>query len=166
MSVSKLTRRGAKVVFGERPCIDQGNGTVYPLIEPGYLFISKNIMIQKSRKKSVDKVENNSSEFRVNKTYFCRETEEKIENFSEQNENLMINDDDIMKGLELENESRAPPKTETSLDKRGKEESRNLCEVKKFQSMNMKLGSKIRERRKLESRAGKLIRIFELGQKK
>ena len=32
--------------------------------------------------------------------------------------------------------------------------------------MNMKLGSKIRERRKLESRAGKLIRIFEVGQKK
>ena len=30
----------------------------------------------------------------------------------------------------------------------------------------MKLGSKIRESIKFESRAGKLIRIFDLGQKK
>ena len=111
-------------------------------------------------------MENNSSEFRVNKTYFCRETEEKTENFRKQNENLMINDDHIMKEVELKNESRAHPKTKTSLDERGKEESRNLCEVKKFKSIDMKLVSKIRESRKFESRAGKLIRIFELGEKK
>ena len=30
----------------------------------------------------------------------------------------------------------------------------------------MKLGSKLRERKKFESRAGKMIRIFDLGQKK
>ena len=30
----------------------------------------------------------------------------------------------------------------TSLDERGKEESRNLCEARKFQNMDMELGSK------------------------
>ena len=94
-------------------------------------------------------MENNSSEFRFNENNFCRETEEKIENFTEQNENLMINGDDEMKSVELKNESRAHPKTKTSLDERGKEESRNLCEVKKFQSMDIELGSKIVESRKL-----------------
>ena len=39
----------------------------------------------------------------------------------------MINDDDIMQEVELKNESRAHPKTNTSLVERGKEESRNLC---------------------------------------
>ena len=43
---------------------------------------------------------------------------------------------------------------------------RNLCEVEMYQSMDMKLRSKLRERKKFESRAGKLIRIFDLGQKK
>ena len=108
-------------------------------------------------------MENNSSEFRVSKTYFCRETEEK--NFSEQNENLM-KDDDIRKEVELKIEPRAHPKSKTSLDEQDKEESRDLCEVEKFQSMDMKLGSKLRKRKKFESRAGKLIRIFDLGQKK
>ena len=78
----------------------------------------------------------------------------------------MIKDDDIRKEVELKNEPRAHPKSKTSLDERGKEESRNLCEVEKFQSMDMKLGSKLRERKKSESRAGKLKRIFDLGQKK
>ena len=108
-------------------------------------------------------MEKNSSEFRVSKTYFCRETEEKI--FSEQNE-ILITDDDIRKKVELKNEPRAHPKSKTSLDERDKEESRNLCEVEKFQSMDMKLCSKLRERKKFESRAGKLIRIFDLGKKK
>ena len=58
------------------------------------------------------------------------------------------------------------PKSKMSLAERGKEESRNLCEVEKFQSMDRKLGSKLRERKKFESRGGKLIRIFDLGQKK
>ena len=115
------------------------------------------------KKVSVEKLENNSSEFRVKKTYFCRETEEK--NFSEQNENLIKNDD-IRKKVALKKEHRAHPKSKTSLDERGKEESRNLCEVEKFQSMDMKLGSKLRERKNFESRAGNLIRIFDLGQKK
>ena len=108
-------------------------------------------------------MENNSSEFRVSKTYFCRETEEK--NVSEQNENLM-KDDDIRKEVELKIEPRAHPKSKTSLDEQDKEESRDLCEAEKFQSMDMKLGSKLRKRKKFESRAGKLIRIFDLGQKK
>ena len=77
-------------------------------------------------------MENNSSEFRVSKTFFCRESEEK--NFSEQK-------------VELKNELRDHPKSKTSLDERGKEESRNLCKVEKFQSMDMKLGSKPRERK-------------------
>ena len=111
-------------------------------------------------------MENNFPEFRVNKICFFRKTEEKIEKFSEQNENLMINDDDIMKEVELKIESRDHPKTKTSLVEPGKEESRNLCEVHKFQSMDMKLDSKIGESEKFESIAGKLIRIFELGQKK
>ena len=54
----------------------------------------------------------------------------------------MIKDDDKMKEVELKNEPRAHPKTKMSIDERGKE-SRNLCEVKKFQSLDMKLGSKI-----------------------
>ena len=108
-------------------------------------------------------MQNNSSEFRVSKTYFCRETEEK--NFNEQKENL-IKDDDIRTEVELKNELRTHPKSKTSLNELGKEESRNLCEVEKFQSNDMKLGSKLRERKKFESRAGKLIRIFDKGQKK
>ena len=40
-SVSKLTRGGAKVVFGGKSCIEQGNGTVYPHSERGNLFIWK-----------------------------------------------------------------------------------------------------------------------------
>ena len=80
-------------------------------------------------------MENNSSEFRVSKTYFCRETEEK--NFSVQNDYLK-KDGDIRKEVELKNELRAHPKYKTSLDERGKEEPRNLCDVEKFQSMDMK----------------------------
>ena len=68
-----------------------------------------------------------------------------------------------MNEVELKNESRAHP---TSLDERSEKESRNFCEVKKFQSKDMKLGSKISKSRTFESRAGKLIRTFELGQKK
>ena len=97
LSVSKLTRGGAKVVFGEKSCIEQGKWTAYPLSERGNLFILKLIGFGNHKKLSVEKVENNS----VSKTYFCRETEEK--NFSEQNENL-IKDDDIMKEVELKNE--------------------------------------------------------------
>ena len=41
LSVSKLTRGGAKVVFGEKSCFEQGNGTVYPLGERNNLFIWK-----------------------------------------------------------------------------------------------------------------------------
>ena len=41
-------------------------------------------MIWKSIKNS-EYVENNSLGFRVKKNYFCRETEEMIENLSEQN---------------------------------------------------------------------------------
>ena len=163
VSVSKLTRGGAKVVFGEKSYIGQGNGTVYPLSERGNLFIWKIIGFGNHKKLRVEKMLNNSSEFRVSKTYFCRETEEK--NFNEQKENL-IKDDDIRKQVELKNEPRTHPKTKTSLNERGKEESRNLCKVEKFQSIHMKLGSKLRERKKFESRAGKLIRIFDIGQKK
>ena len=108
-------------------------------------------------------MQNNSSEFTVGKTHFCRETEEK--NFKEQKETL-IKDDDIRKEVELKNEPRAHPKSKTSFDEQDKEESRNLCEVEKFQSIDMKLGSKLKERKKFESRAGKLIRIFDIGQKK
>ena len=57
-------------------------------------------------------MENNCSEFRVSKTCFCRETEEKI--FSEQNENL-IKDDDLSKEVEMKNEPRAHAKSKTSL---------------------------------------------------
>ena len=78
----------------------------------------------------------------------------------------MINDDNIRKEVKLKNEPRAHPKTKMSLDERGKDEWRNLCEVENFQSMDLKLGSKLRESIKFESRAGKLIRIFDLGQKK
>ena len=77
LSVSKLTRGGAKIVFGEMSCIEQGNGTIYPFSERGNLFIWKIIGFRNHKKLSVDKVGNNSSEFRVNKTYFFRETEEK-----------------------------------------------------------------------------------------
>ena len=106
----------------------------------------------------VENVENNPSEFGVSKTYFCRETEEK--KFSEQNQKL-IKDDDIRREVQLKNEPRAHPKSKMSLDERGKEELRRLCEVENFQSMDMKLGSKLRERKKFESRAGNLIRIFD-----
>ena len=58
------------------------------------------------------------------------------------------------------------PKTKTSLDEQGKEESRNLCEARKFRSIDMELGSKSVDIKKFESRAGKLVKIFELGQKK
>ena len=94
VSVSKLTRGGAYVVFGEKSCNEQGNGTVYPLSERGNLFIWKIIGFGNHKKLSVEKVEINSSEFRVSKTYFCRETEEK--NFSEQNDYL-IKDGDTRK---------------------------------------------------------------------
>ena len=104
VSITKLTRGGAKVALGEKSCFEQENGTIHPLRERGNLFL----------------------------TYFCRETEEKIENFTEQNENLMINDAGKMEEVELKNESRAHPKTKTSLDERSKEESRNLCEAKMF----------------------------------
>ena len=50
----------------------------------------------------------------------------------------MLNDDDIREEVELKNEPRAHPKTKMSLDERGKEEWRNLCEVEKFQSMDLK----------------------------
>ena len=83
----------------------------------------------------------------------------------EKNENL-IKDDDIGKEFELKNEPRAHPETKMSSDERGKEEWRNLCEVEKFQRIDMKLGSRLVESIKFESRAGKLIRIFDLGQKK
>ena len=53
-----------------------------------------------------------------------------------------------------------------SSDERGKEEWRNLCEVEMFQRIGMKLGSRLGESIKFENRAGKLIRIFDLGQKK
>ena len=75
-----------------------------------------------------------------------------------------MNVDGIRKEVELKNEPRPHPKAKTSLDEPGKEESRNLCEVEKFQSMDLKLGSKLRESKKFESRAGKLIRIFDLEQ--
>ena len=163
VSVSKLTRGGVKVVFGEKSCTEQGNGTVYPLSERVNLFIWKMIGFGNHKKLSAEKMQNNSSEFRISKTYFCRETEEK--NFNEQKENL-IKDNDIKKEVELKNEPRAHPKSKTSLNERGKEESRKLCEVQKFQSIDMKLGSKLWERKKFESRAGKLIRIFDIGQKK
>ena len=80
----------------------------------------------------------------------------------EQNENL-IKDDDIRKKVELKNEPRAHPKSKMSVDERGNEETRNFCEDEKFRRMDMKLGSKLRERKKFESRAGKLIPIFEVG---
>ena len=60
-------------------------------------------------------------------------------------------DGDIRKEVELKNEPRAHPKYKTSLDERGKEEPRNLCDVEKFQSMDMKLGSKLRERKNLKA---------------
>ena len=162
MSISKLARGGAKVVFGENSSFEQGNGTVYPLSERGNLFIWKIIGFGNHKKLSVEKMQNNSSEYRVSKTHFCRETEDM--NFNEQKENL-IKDDDIRKEVELKNEPRAHPKSITSLSERGKEESRNLCEVEKFQSIDMKLGSKLKEVKKFESRAGKLIRIFDIGRK-
>ena len=67
-------------------------------------------------------MQNKSSEFRVSKTCFCRETEKN--SFDEQKENL-IKDDDIRKEVELKNEPRAHPKSITSLNERGEEESRN-----------------------------------------
>ena len=66
--VSKLTRGGTKVVFGEKSCIEQGNGTVYPLSERGSLFFWKEIGFRNHEKLSVDKVKNNFLEFRVNKS--------------------------------------------------------------------------------------------------
>ena len=87
VSVSNLTRGGANVVFREKSCIEPGIGTVYPLSERGNLFIWKIIGFGNHEKLSVEKMENKSSEFRVSKTYFCRETEEK--NFSEQNKNMI-----------------------------------------------------------------------------
>ena len=41
VSVSKFTRGGAKVNFGGKSCIEQGNGTVYPFSERSNLFIWK-----------------------------------------------------------------------------------------------------------------------------
>ena len=49
-------------------------------------------------------MENHSLGFRVNKIYFRRETEEMSGNWNEQNENLMINDHDKMKKVELKTE--------------------------------------------------------------
>ena len=49
-SVSKLTGGGAKVVFGEKLSIEQGNGTVYPLSERGSLFIWKIIGFRNHKK--------------------------------------------------------------------------------------------------------------------
>ena len=159
LSVSKLTRGGAKVVFGEKSLIEQGNGMFIHLLSEEIFSFGNHKQL------SFENVENNSSVFTVNKTYFCSETWEKTENFSEKKEN-MIKDDDIGKKVELENEHRAHPKTRTSSDERGKEEWRNLCEVEKFQSIDMKWGSRLGESIKFESRAGKLIKIFDLGQKK
>ena len=89
MSVSKITRRAKKVVFGENSCIEQENGTTYLLSERGNNFIGKTIRfgIWKSQK------------FSVNETYFSRETGI----FTEQNENLMMNEDDKMKEVEMKN---------------------------------------------------------------
>ena len=78
----------------------------------------------------------------------------------------MINEDDKMNEVELKNEPGDHSKTKMSFYERCKEESRNKCEVKNFQSVDMQLGSKIKESRKFESRAGKLIRIFEQGRNK
>ena len=78
VSVSKLTRGGAKVVFGEKSCIEQGNGTVYPLSERGNLFIWKRIGFGNHKKLSVEKMQNNSSEFRVSKTYFAEKQKRRI----------------------------------------------------------------------------------------
>ena len=160
---SKPTTGGDKVVFGEKSYIEQGNGSVYPLSERGNLFIWKIIGFGNHKKLIVEKVENKSSEIGVSKTYFCRETEEKT--FSEKNEKL-TKDDNIRREVELKNEPRAHPKSKTSLDERGKDESRSLCEVEKFQSMDMMLGSNPRERKKFESRAGNLMRIFDKDRKK
>ena len=109
-------------------------------------------------------MENISSRVQIQYNVFLQRDRREIENFKEQNENLMTNDDDKMKEVELKNESRAHAKTKKSLDERGKEESRNLCEAKKSQSMDIKLGSKKLKTRKFESSASKLIRILELGQ--
>ena len=78
VSISKLTRGGAKVVFGEKSCIEQGNGTVYPLSERGNPFIWKIIGFRTQEKLSVDKVKINSSEFRVNKTFFAERQKRRL----------------------------------------------------------------------------------------
>ena len=46
VSVSKLTRGGVRVIFGEKSCIEQGNGTVYPLTERGTFSIWKIIAFE------------------------------------------------------------------------------------------------------------------------
>ena len=49
-------------------------------------------------------MEKHSLGFRVNQIYFRRETEEMSGNLNEQNENLLINDHDKMKKVELKTE--------------------------------------------------------------
>ena len=78
MSVSKIIRGEAKVSFGERSCTEQENGIIHPLSELGNLFVWKTLGFGNYKKLSVDKMENKYLGVRVNKTYFCRETEEKF----------------------------------------------------------------------------------------
>ena len=76
--VSKLFRGGVKIVFEVKSCIEFVLSHVLSLSERGNLFIWKTIGFGNHEKLSVDNV------FRLHKTYVCRETEEKIESFSEQ----------------------------------------------------------------------------------
>ena len=85
----------------------------------------------------------------MNKTYFCRATEKKIEIFRSQVEELMTENDDKKKQTEPKIEFGARLKIIFYFDELSEEEELiERFEHKKFQSIDFILDSKIKERKK------------------